>query len=70
MKEVQPVASRCVVMVASVKLSEMKLALCVSDHVPEGHKTRQRLDGSQSIYTKCRSPECKTALKMFVALPA
>lgn len=28
----------------SVKLSEMKLALCVSDHVPECHKTREGLD--------------------------
>lgn len=30
----------------SVKLPEMKLALCVSDHVPERHKTREGLDHS------------------------
>lgn len=27
----------------SVKLSEMKLAFCVSDHVPECHKSREGL---------------------------
>lgn len=28
----------------SVKLSEMKLSSCVSDHVPERHKTREGLN--------------------------
>lgn len=30
----------------SVKLSEMKLAFCVFDHVSEGHKSREGLDHS------------------------
>lgn len=64
--------------VALVKLSEMKLALCVPDHVPERHKTRQGLDHSESIYTELNhkmlmsgeQSECTTALKTYVVLPA